>query len=1037
MASTSTTAHNNSNGRQNLAFNNGDMNSVSDNGVQLNYHNHNTAVTMPPEVWPLVQELINSRKSDKESYHAILAKWLTQQSGQPSVAPRHHHLDLLSQATPGTGKWVLSRDEFQRWEDASSPFRFLFMSGTLGSGKSMLISIIIDYLEKQHRQRKDTICVYLFFHEKDAAAPLATSIWANPILQLLQKQAPGGIADELTSEFNDCVQGSEPLHPSRYFELFKAQASAFKTVYLIIDGLDNCPHSPYESTQQQVLNAIKDLPTNVRTLVSWRIGLEIHHPEASQRLPVVPEKCDIAAYVKSRIEGDANLYSVLKEHKKIDWVTKSVIDMTSASRMFLLARLHMDTLSKCGTMENIKEALSKLPDNWDNAFEGAMKQILRKHGFDKELASHVITWIIHAKVDLTITQIQDSFAFHKSNGNSWQGNRPPKGSLVRVCAGLVVEDSDKGTLRLVHESVKRRLKDGIMYKNPHLAIAKTCLSCLRADTPDNNSETPLLQYASNHWAYHWHDSQDKDSEVHRQIKKFLSSEEKLMRAFRMIPDAPGRTVEGMTSLHAAVFYNLGAQAKRLIKTDVKLDAQCSDGQTALHWAATLGRGRLVKYLVRKDPVDKNPVREVANPNIQDASGDTPIHKCLSRPTLSNLEIVKSLLKAGAQLNVTGAKGLTPLSQVIRYGPTAVAKLLIESQADVNAEATTGWTSLRELFCHGHEMETKFEESPRNTQNSSVHGWRPLKRAIDSHVHVLMQLLFDKGVDLNLPTKKDNWLPLIHAVNTGRTNTVQRLLERKPNPANVNLQDPNTGLSPLCLALRYKKRVIAKQLIEYGSDLSGGNGDRQTPLIEAVKNDDRDSVSLLIKKKALPNIVDRNKWSALHYAVNGRACLEGNISHVRFLLDMGSKTDLKDATKSTPLHHAVLQGPDDVVNLLASRVSQAVGLDQQDDKNNTALILATILKRQKMVDSLLHYGASCDVIGQDGLTALHRATNLGFSDGLKLMVANTNNIDLADSEGYTALHHAVNSEDSNIDIIDILYPIKGRASTMIKNTFPTY
>ncbi|RTE71897.1 hypothetical protein BHE90_013705 [Fusarium euwallaceae] len=332
-APTTTAAHNNSNGRQNLAFNNGDMNSVSDNGVQLNYHNHNTTVNMPPEVWPLVQELINSRKSDKESYHAILAKWLTQQSGQPSIAPRHHHLDLLSQAAPGTGQWVLSRDEFKRWEDASSPFRFLFMPGTLGSGKSMLISIIIDYLEKQHRQRKDAICVYLFFHEKDATTPLATSIWASPILQLLQKQAPGGIAEELTSEFNKCLQGSYPLHPSRYFDLFKAQANTFKTVYLIIDGLDNCPNSPHESTQQQVLNAIKDLPTNVRILVSWRIGLDTHHPEASQILPVVPEKSDITAYVKSRIEGDANLYSVLKEHSKIDWVTQSVTDMTSTSGM--------------------------------------------------------------------------------------------------------------------------------------------------------------------------------------------------------------------------------------------------------------------------------------------------------------------------------------------------------------------------------------------------------------------------------------------------------------------------------------------------------------------------------------------------------------------------------------------------------------------------------------------------------------------------------------------------------------------------------
>jgi hypothetical protein len=106
-------------------------------------------VNMPPDVWILVQELINSRKSDKEPYRksapdcqtpsivvltfsqdAIVAKWLTQQSGQPSIAPRDRQLDLLGQVTPGTGRWILSTSEFQRWKDSSSPDRFLFMPGT-------------------------------------------------------------------------------------------------------------------------------------------------------------------------------------------------------------------------------------------------------------------------------------------------------------------------------------------------------------------------------------------------------------------------------------------------------------------------------------------------------------------------------------------------------------------------------------------------------------------------------------------------------------------------------------------------------------------------------------------------------------------------------------------------------------------------------------------------------------------------------------------------------------------------------------------
>lgn len=1073
MSPSFSAAHNNSTGRQYLAFGNGPQNSVSDNGVQLNYLGHHTTVNMPPDVWILVQELINSRKSDKEPYHAIVAKWLTQQSGQPSIAPRDRQLDLLGQVTPGTGRWILSTSEFQRWKDSSSPDRFLFMPGTLGSGKSMLISIIIDSLDNQCRQTLDTICIYLFFHEKDATAPLASNIWASLILQLLQKQAPGGIANDLKSEFNDCLQRSHSLPPSRYHWLFKAQASIFKTVYLVIDGLDNCPNSSCEPTQRLVLDAIKDLPSNVRTLVSSRTDLDIRRLKPSQTLVVTPQKQDIIGYVKARIESDRNLHCVLKEHQKIDWVTQSITNVTSASGMFLLARLHLDTLSKYGTMEHIEKALSRLPENLDNAFEGAMQQILKKIDFERELASHVITWIVHAKVDLTIGQIQDSFAFRENKTDSWKASRPPRDLLVPVCAGLVVEDQEKGTLRLVHEDVKRHFVDGIICKSADREIAKTCLLCLRADDPDGSFETPLLEYASNHWAQHCPGGHDMDSEMEIQIKKFLFSKNKLKRAFRKIPDEPDRAVDGMAGLHAAVFYNMRAHVKMLIKAGADVNAQCSDNQTALHWAATLGRHQLVKDLVRRK----------ADPNIPDASGNTPLHKCLSGSTSSNPKIIQTLVQGGAKLDIKNSKGLTPLSLVIRYGPTSLAELLITSQDDVNAEIIQeGWTSLRELFNHGHEMADEFKKSPRSNGNSSKRGWSPLKRAIDSHVHILMQLLFDRGVDLNRPTS-DNWLPLIHAVKHGKSKTLQRLMYRKPNPANINLEDPDSGMSPLCLALFYNNGPIARQLMEAGCDLTGKNGDNHTPLILAVKNNDRDIVWLLLKNRAQPNIVDSKDWSALHYAIKGKnkdiawllmtkmttqangslqaknglplldlalstndlsvawllcqhgadihatdglgmtalhkACREGNFPHVRFLLDMGSKIDLKDATNSTALHHSVLRELEDVVDLLASRASHAGGLDEQDDKNNTALALATILKNRGMVESLLRYGASCDVQDQNGWTALHRAASLGFNDGLSLMVAKTGNINLADNKEYTALHHAVNGKDANAETVDIL------------------
>lgn len=736
---------------------------------------------------------------------------------------------------------------------------------------------------------------------------------------------------------------------------------------------------------------------------------------------------------------------------------------------FLLARLRLDTLSKHRTLKSMKNALTQLPDNLNEAFEEAIRQISKKNADDRRLANHTLTWIVHAKVGLTADQIEDSFAFQENKEGSWKDCRPLGSSLLSVCAGLVVEDTTKGTLRLVHESVKRYLEGrDILYTNADLEIAKTCLLCLRANNSDGEPETPLLQYASNHWTHHFPDSRHLDQNMETQIKRFFHNKRKLERAFRAIPDAPSQPVHGMTGLHAAVFYDLTAWASRLIRDGAQVNAQCSDGQTALHWAVSLGRLQLVKSLLKKG----------ADPNLYDrpgeVRGDTSIHKCLSGPTVSNFGIVQSLIRHGASLDVKGTKGMTPLSMAIRYGPTSVASLFIDSQEDVNAEIIPGWTSLRELLYHGHEMVSEVNKSARKNRHTSEEGWNSVKRAIYDHGQYLMWLLFDKGVELNRPTT-DKWLPLIHAVKNGQAKTVQSFLNKTPNPADVNVRDHENDWSPLRWAFFYKQTLIVRQLVEAGSDLNEENPEGWTPLSEAVRNRDHDLVCLLLNKGAQPNALSREGWSALHYAIKEksrditwllvtkeasvrahtegvpdllelalsvndlpvawllhehgadlhtadasgmtalhRACIKGNLAHTRFLLNMGAKISVQDAETLTPLHQSVRWGLEDVVDLLVSRVPHPKDLDTLDGMGNTALILATMLRKPTIIDSLLRHGASCDVLGQGGLTALHRAADRGFNDCLRLLVSKTANVNLADERGYTALHHAVKSEEANAE-----------------------
>ncbi|KAJ6003294.1 hypothetical protein N7451_005841 [Penicillium sp. IBT 35674x] len=721
----------------------------------------------------------------------------------------------------------------------------------------------------------------------------------------------------------------------------------------------------------------------------------------------------------------------------------------------------------------MKSALCDLPAESNGVFRASVVLINKYRDFERKLAKHVLTWVVHAKVDLTVTQLQDSFAMQQtSKGENYREHKPPEDLVVSVGAGLIIKDSEKGTLRLIHESAKENLlRENIMLKNPDLEMAKTCLTCLLVDETHDDGKPPLLSYAASHWISHiGKDCRGADEEANVAIQNLLSDSTKLSRAFKAIPGSLGYGLSDITGLHAAVYFNLRSHAEKLINTRFNVNARCSNGQTALHWAVKLGRRSLSKYLIQN----------LADTNIRDNFKDTPLHVALKESVMDNIGIVQSLVAGGAKLNIPGALGLTALSWAIRYGPTAVAEILLKSQNDVNSEISPGWTSLRELFYHDH--------SSLQPPGSSAHRWTSLKDAVEQHVRYLIDVILDRGANLNLATS-DGWLPLIHAIQTKSPSRVQRLLEREPFPADVNKRDLKQNWSPLRWAFSYKGPDIARLLIEYGADVNEKNDDGWVPLIQAVRevpltqvarDKYEDTIWLLLKKGAHLETLDKEKRPALFYAVKSRnknivwllatagsnsnasirlhsnmlldlalakndysiawllcehgadpnatnegmtlmhrASRFGNLEDVNFLLDRKADISHCDDAGYTALHLAVLEGFDTIVAELASGASRQGHLEVCDRKGNTALIIATLKRRTSMVRTLLHYRASCETPGHKGLTALHHAAKLGFNDGLRMMVRMAGNVNLRDHAGYSAVHHAVMSDDADTQTIDIL------------------
>ncbi|KAG8355593.1 hypothetical protein FVEN_g6498 [Fusarium venenatum] len=1066
-------AQNHASGCQYLGPGDGDQNVVSSDGVQLNdrsdrrQYNNTFALHCGqgiPPAWNLA-EIFKEGHRPPEPTATRVIEWLTRQDNYSPLDFNYQHLDIISQATPKTGEWILESPELKQWRDSSGlTHRRIGMHGILGSGKTVLVSRIVAALKSEIGRRSDFVCIYFYFHEGDDRSPPVGRIWSTLLLQLLQHSP--NISEELKNKFSNSVRVSASIHQTEYLGLFIAQASMFDTVYLIIDALDSCTNSKDERTRHLLQEGLRKLPGNVRVLITVRRDSLFDDLGISQKIEVKPCEQDVKTYIEYEINKDNELLQILSNRDHQENVVSRVTNLTLESGMFLLANLHLNNLRNRGTVTDIKAALQQLPTTSDGSFEISVRKILRTSSpFQIDLARHVFTWVVYAKTGLTISQIRDSFSIQTRNGKQYQDSRPPENAILSACAGLIVEDQETKTLRLVHESVKDHLqKNKLFLENPNLNIAKSCLTSLLMGDSEQLRK-PLLEYSATHWCSHL--SKPFDTDIGKLVRKFLLDNSSLERAFKMITEFPSETCYGMTGLHAAVWFNRSSWIKHLIESGADINSSCSNGQTALHWAAVHGRYEVLYYLVKHH----------AETNITDANGETALHKLLLGPTTDGLCAARSLVRRGASLDIKSNKGLTPLSSAIRYGPTSIALLLVDSQENVDVELAEGWTSLREVFFHAHEMSRELALTRRN--QTSDDGWCALRDAVRTHVSCLIDLLLEKGVDLNRPTK-DGWLPVMHLVKNGNPELLQRLLERHPNPADANQREKDDGGSALYWALCYRKYHETELLLSHGADVNEKGPDGSTPLIQAISNKKEALVWLFIRNGANVNGQDDRGWSPLHHAVeaqskdiawllitnkanaklgqhdnpspllmalkssqyaiawllcqNGadidevdeknmtllhRACDGGRVNEVEFLLSNGANLGVKDTAGFTALHYAVLSDQEKVLNAVLSRRSVEDMIDEPDTRGNSALLIATMRGNVSMIQNLTNRGASLQYTDSNALTALHHVASLGLNVALEYLVARSMAINQRDSRGYTVVHHAVCSSNTNADTISLL------------------
>ena len=301
--------------------------------------------------------------------------------------------------------------------------------------------------------------------------------------------------------------------------------------------------------------------------------------------------------------------------------------------------------------------------------------------------------------------------------------------------------------------------------------------------------------------------------------------------------------------------------------------------------------------------------------------------------LGKLDVLRSLIENGADINASTADNCTPLMIAIESGNINVATFLIEHGANVHLKDDRGDTAL-------HYAISRY----------ILHNCNDSLK--------VCSCLIKHGADVN-----------------GCNNN----------------KGPNNRRTPLMIASRYGRVDVMTLLIKHGADvnLQDKEGetalhhavDRHTPLMLGSRYGQVDVMTLLIKHRADVNLQDKNGETALHYAVDYAVDIDSDVSceALRCLIENRANVDAVSNNGCTSLMKAIPEPS--VVTFLTEH---GANIDLQDKNGDTALHYAVRGYSLEVVTHLVTLGSS-HMCNNQGLTPLLIASDKGCSEVVEYLI----------------------------------------------------
>ena len=401
----------------------------------------------------------------------------------------------------------------------------------------------------------------------------------------------------------------------------------------------------------------------------------------------------------------------------------------------------------------------------------------------------------------------------------------------------------------------------------------------------------------------------------------------------------------------------------------------------------------------------------ADPNVRGKRGWTPLMHAAKK---GYKLLVPPLLKAGAKPNLQAADGATALFIAALRGDSEIVELLMKAGADPSIKGPKGKTA--EGLMVARVVKKKY---------GGVKGLHKALRANERPV--VIKALLDLGADIRArdvvldekyPSNKYFYTPLHTAARYNKHPEAVALLLERGASLNERVEsqwkrEPRKSRNTTAweLALQWNENPdVVKLLLDRGADVNARDKGDWTPLHWAARyNKNPDVAKLLLERGADVNARDKLGWTPLH----GAAWNDNlDLALSKLLLEHGADLNARNKDGRTPLILALKESKyPEVVKLLLEREG---GVNARDKYGSTLLHWAAANKKNsEAAKLLLERGAGVNARNKVGWTPLHWAAYYKNSEVAKLLLERGADVNARNKDGDTPLKIAEDRKSAEV------------------------